>query len=239
MSRFSSVYRVAGDFISLLFPRVCQCCGDHLVRNEDVICTSCLIDIPLTGFHSRRDNDLEKSLWGRCYVERAAAWAWYQKGSRVQTLIHRFKYRGITSIGTYIGKLYGAVLAESGFLNGIDLIIPVPLHPSKKRKRGFNQSEIIAEAISEVSGIEFEPGVLRRVVKTSSQTSRSRMERWKNVEDIFDLVPGMLKPETHVLLVDDVITTGSTIEACVNCLKRLPDVKVSVVSAGFALTGSI
>lgn len=235
MSRPKLLYRFAGDFLSLLFPRLCQCCGEHLVRNEEIICTACLLDMPVTGFHKKRNNELERSLWGRCYVERAAAYAFYQRGGKMQALVHRLKYLGITAIGSYLGKMYGTLLKESGFLDNIDLIVPVPLHPSKERRRGFNQSLVIANGISVASGIAVETRLLRRIKKTATQTRKSRVERWENVEDIFDYTGTGITGVNHLLLVDDVITTGSTIEACVNAIKgSSPDVKVSVASLAAA-----
>jgi len=190
--------------------------------------------MPLTGFHRNRDNELERSLWGRCRVERAAAYAYFQAGGKMQTLIQRLKYNGITSIGTYLGRLYGTLLKEDGFLDDIDMIVPVPLHPSRERKRGFNQAGVISEAISEVAAIKFEPNLLHRRVKTTSQTRKSRVERWENVENIFVATARDIAPGSHILLVDDVITTGSTIEACVNAIMEACEVRVSVVSLAAA-----
>lgn len=192
--------------------------------------------MPLTGFHLQRENELEKSLWGRCMVERAAAYAYYQPGGKMQTLIHRLKYNGISSIGTYLGKLYGTILQEDGFLDDIDIIMPVPLHPVKERKRGFNQAKVICDGISESTGIDVDSNLLRRKVKTASQTRKSRVERWENVENIFEPVTRDVPPGTHILIVDDVITTGSTIEACVNTIREAFDVKVSVVSMAAAVS---
>lgn len=239
MSRFRLISRIAGDFISLIFPRLCQCCGEHLVRNEEIICTSCIIDIPTTGFHKLRDNEMEKSLWGRCYVEKAAAWSYYTNGGRIQTLVHRLKYNGITSIGTFLGKMYGNILNESGFLSEIDLIIPVPLHKKRERRRGFNQSAVIGEALSLVSGIPISKKILRRRYGSGSQTRKSRSERWENVDGIFVADGELLSGISHILIVDDVVTTGSTIEACVNSIKEVAEVKVSVVSLAVARSGSI
>ena len=239
MSLAGLIYRLPGDFLSLLFPRVCQCCGEHLVKNEDIICTSCIYDIPVTDFHNRRDNELEKAFWGRCYIERAAAWAPYTRGGKVQRLIHRLKYLGIKEIGIYIGHHYGKILKESGFLDGIDVIVPVPLHPSRERRRGFNQAMVLSVAISDVSGIPVREDILKRKRKTATQTRRTRVERWENVENIFEVPGGITCGDIHILLVDDVVTTGSTIESCVNALKVIPGVRVSVVSAAVALSNTI
>lgn len=154
----------------------------------------------------------------------------------MQTLIHRLKYNGISSIGTYLGRLYGTILQDEGFLDDIDIILPVPLHPVKERKRGFNQAKVICDGISESTGIEVDSNLLRRKVMTASQTRKSRVERWENVENIFEPVTRDIPPGTHILIVDDVITTGSTIEACVNTIREAFDVKVSVVSMAAAVS---
>lgn len=172
MSRLNYLIRVADDFLSLIFPRVCQSCGDRLVQNERVICMNCLADIPFTNYHLERENNLEKELWGRCYVERAAAWCYYRRGSRVQRLVHRLKYNGIKDIGIYMGEYYGNILKKSGFLENIDLIIPVPLHPSRIRRRGFNQSLVISAGISKATGIDVESNILHRSLESSTQTRK-------------------------------------------------------------------
>jgi ComF family protein len=222
------------DLLSILFPRVCHACGDHLVRNENIICTACNVAIPRTGFHLERENFVEKLFWGRCRVEKAAAWAWYIKGGRMTRLIYRFKYNGIKEIGSELGRIYGIDLAESGFLDEIDLIIPVPLHRGKEQKRGFNQSMILAEAISRVCGKPVNSTALLRVTKTGTQTIRSRIERWRNVEGIFESGDSSPLENRHILIVDDVITTGSTIDACVTALSGIPGIKVSVVAMAVA-----
>lgn len=229
------LYDLLDDFLSLLFPRACHGCGNHLLRNEDIICTECRVLIPQTGYHTQPGNPVEQLFWGRCRLEKAAAFSYYNKGSRIRKLIHRLKYNGIKEIGIELGNIYGVTLKNSGFTENIDLIIPVPLHRSRERKRGYNQSCIISEGISSVTGIRVETAALVRPVKTQTQTKRSRYERWTNVENIFTVAdPDKIK-DKHVLLVDDVITTGSTIESCVNELIKTPGVKVSVVALAYAV----
>ena len=235
MSRLKYIIRVADDFISLLFPRVCQGCGDILVRNEEIVCLGCLSDMAYTNYHLEPANALEKELWGRCYVERAAAMCYYRRGSRIQKMIHRLKYYGVRNIGNYLGRMYGRKLAESSFIQGVDLVIPVPLHPSRIRKRGFNQSEIIARGLAEELNLPLETGILKRIAKSATQTRKSRVERWENVEGIFSVsIPDLLKGK-HILLVDDVITTGSTVESCVNSMKDIEELKISVVALATAV----
>ena len=223
------------DFLSLLFPRLCHACGNHLLRNERVICTACYISIPRTGYHLMPDNPVAQLFWGRCYIEKAAAFSFYSKGSRIRKLIHRLKYSGVKEIGHELGRIYAVTLLDSGFARGMDLIIPVPLHPVRRRMRGFNQSECIAAGVSEVTSLAVNDKVLRRIVISSTQTNKSRFERWTNVEGIFSVEDREAVMGKHVLLVDDVITTGSTIEACAHELLKVEGVKVSVIAIGCAV----
>jgi len=230
----SYIYDFWDDFISLLFPRLCYACGNYLLRNESLICTECYVVIPRTNYHNEPDNPVEQLFWGRCMIEKAAAFSYYNKGSRIRNLIHNLKYKGIREIGNELGKIYGATLKASGFMNDIDLIIPVPLHQSKKRIRGFNQSETISTGIGEAASLPVEIQSLIRVKVSATQTKRSRFERWTNVEGIFKVVNPEIIAGKHILLVDDVITTGSTIEACANELLKIGNVKVSVVALAYA-----
>ena len=230
----SYFYDLWDDFISLLFPRLCYGCGNHLMRNEKLICTECYILIPRTNYHLIPDNPVAKIFWGRCLIERAATFSFYTKDSRIRKLIHQLKYKGIREIGPELGRIYGRTLKSAGFLNDIDLIIPVPLHPSKRRQRGFNQSDLISQGISEVSGIPAETGMLIRKTVSQTQTRKSRYDRWTNVQDIFRVTdPGRIG-NMHILLVDDVITTGSTLEACAGELLKIANVKVSVVAIAYS-----
>ncbi|HUV00848.1 MAG TPA: ComF family protein [Bacteroidales bacterium] len=231
----SYFYDLLDDFISLLFPRLCYGCGNHLLRNENIICTECYVVIPRTCYHLKNDNPVAQLFWGRCMIEKASAFSFYTKGSRIRNLIHNLKYKGIKEIGFEIGKIYSLSLRSSGFFNDIDLIIPVPLHPSKKRKRGFNQSDSISSGISEVTRLPVFADSLVRITLTGTQTRKSRYERWTNVEGIFQVPdPEQLKGR-HVLLVDDVITTGSTIESCANEILKIEGTRVSVLALAFAL----
>ncbi len=223
------------DILSLLFPGLCYGCGNHLMRNEKLLCTECYILIPRTNYHLEPDNPVEQLFWGRCKVERAAAFSFYNRDSRIRRLIHNLKYKGVREIGSELGKIYGLALKKSDFLEGIDLIIPVPLHPSKERIRGFNQAEIISEGVSEASGIPIDTKTLERITLTATQTKRSRYERWINVDGIFHIDDRSSLKGKHVLLVDDVITTGSTIESCVNELNKCDEVRVSVAALAVAL----
>jgi len=193
-----------------------------------------MLDMARTDFHLRRGNMLEQAFWGRCIVERAAAYSVYNRGSRIRKLIHLLKYSGRKDIGIMLGRLYGSVLAESGFTDGIDMIIPVPLDPVRERRRGFNQSKCIAEGIASHCCLPVRSDILRRTGRSGSQTKRGRYERWENVEGLFTVTRPREIAGRHLLLVDDVITTGSTVEACVTALQSAGGVRVSVAALAAA-----
>ncbi len=228
-------YDLLDDFLSLLFPRLCYACGNHLLRNENLICTECYVLIPRTNYHLENENPVAQLFWGRCLIEKAAVFSFYNKGSRIRNLIHNLKYRGIRELGFELGRIYGLSLKSSGFIADIDLIIPVPLHPSKKRIRGFNQSDYISSGIADATGLPVSSDSLARITGSETQTKRSRYERWTNVEGIFHVIDPEIIRGRHILLVDDVITTGSTIEACANELLKVEGVKVSVAALAFAV----
>ncbi len=191
--------------------------------------------MPRTNYHLDENNPIARLFWGRCKIEKAAAFSFYNRGSRIRNLIHNLKYKGIKEIGYELGKIYGTVLHNSGFTSGMDIIIPVPLHQSKEKQRGFNQSEIISAGLSEAAGLPVNSKILERKIVTTTQTRKSRYERWKNVEGIFNVTDPLKISGKHILLVDDVITTGSTLESCVNELLKTEGVKVSVVALAVAV----
>jgi ComF family protein len=225
---------IADDFVSLFLPRLCIACRAHLVKGERILCTECLMSMARTDFHQKRDNLLEQAFWGRCLIERAAAFSVYNRGSRIRKLIHSLKYEGRRDIGSILGEYYGSVLCESGFMEGIDLIIPVPLHPSRERQRGYNQSVCIAGGLTTSTGVAYRSDIMIRSAGEGSQTSRGRYERWENVEGLFRVTKPDQVRGRHILVVDDVITTGSTIEACVTALQEAGNVMVSVAALAAA-----
>ncbi len=222
--------KLIDDFLNLLFPATCAACGNTLFKNEIVICIFCQHQMPQTHFHHYRNNPLEKVFWGRVPLNAATSMYFFRKGAKVQHMIHQFKYKNRKEIGLYLGRQYGKMLLESEYFNSVDVILPVPLHPSKLKKRGYNQSEIFARGISESTHKPVDTVTLVRKYASESQTRKSRQNRWENVKEIFSLENSVTFQNKHVLLVDDVITTGATIESCVNELLKTVEIKVSIAS---------
>lgn len=222
------------DFISLIFPRLCCGCGRSLIKTEEYICYQCLAGMPRTHFHLVNKNPLEELFWGRVSIEKASSWFFFQKGSNYQHLLHQLKYKGLKGIGVEMGRIYATELNEVNFFGDIDLIVPVPLHPKKEKQRGYNQSRAIADGLSAISGVPIEDGVLCRHQYSESQTRKGRFERWENVSELFALSVENFFAGKHVLLVDDIITTGSTLDACAQKILTCEDAKVSIVTLGYA-----
>ncbi|HXC05531.1 MAG TPA: ComF family protein [Bacteroidia bacterium] len=220
--------RYVADFMAILFPELCACCAAPLQNGEGLICPNCHFTFPLTGYETQHDNPVSRLFWGRAGVEDATAFLHFQKGGGVQQLIHQLKYKGRKEVGWEAGKMFGLVLRDSPLFNSCDCIIPVPLHPTKLRERGFNQSEWIGRGMSHVLHIPVDTGSLLRISRSETQTRKSRFDRWKNVEEIFALDSRASLSGKHILLTDDVVTTGATLEACVHTLKQAGAVKVSI-----------
>ena len=222
------------DFLLLLYPNLCVACKKSLVKGENVICSFCLFHLPKTFFHNDLNNTVAKSFWGRVQIENAASCFYFTKGNKVQKLLHQLKYKGKKEVGEFIGKYYGFDLRITDGFKAVEIIIPVPLHKKKLRKRGFNQSEVFAKGLAESMHLEINTDCLYRKTASATQTRKSRFKRWENVEDIFAIRHPEQIAGKHVLLVDDVITTGATMEACAEALLRVPGVKVSVVSIAYS-----
>ena len=217
------------DFLSLFYPDTCAACSRALNSGEKQICSTCLWRMPKTNFHQQKDNPVLRKFWGKVNVEAAASFVFFDKGERIQHILHSLKYEGNTALGIFLGELYGSQLKQEALFAGCQAIIPVPLHPKKIKARGYNQSNLIAEGLSKAMGIPFYTDLLERTVATSTQTKKSRYARFENVENVFRL-KGKNVSEKHFLLVDDVITTGSTLESCARSVAGLGDVKISVAT---------
>ena len=225
-----SLPAIIDDILYLFFPRLCFGCSDHLVSNEHLICTRCMLLLPSPSLYDKADNKVEEMFWGRCRIENAVSLALFTRGGSVQSLIHNLKYKGVMELGPYLGSALGNRLISKKWVGEVDYIIYVPLNKSKERKRGFNQSRLIATGLSETLSIPVLDDAMERIASKGTQTTRGRYERWENVESLFVVKRKDEVRGKHLLLVDDVITTGSTIEACVNKLTDQDGVRVSVAS---------
>jgi ComF family protein len=220
-------------FISMIFPEYCAGCSTDLVSGEKLVCTNCMYLLPKTTNHLEKENLLTRKFWGKVQIEYGMAFLKYSKKGLVQHLLQYIKYKGGSELSYLLGKWYGEDLKQK-FAEEFDLIVPVPLHKDKLKLRGYNQSEHFAGGLAEALQIPVNTDTVIRTVATSTQTRKKRYDRWLNVEGIFLVtVPEQLKHK-HILLVDDVITTGSTIEACIAVLKEIEGVKVSVAAIAVA-----
>ena len=222
------------DFISLIYPRTCAACGNTLYSHEKTICTHCLVHLPKTFFHQDDNNPLFQMFWGKISIEMISSLYFFNKGNKVQNLIHLLKYKSRPDIGVYLGKRYGLELKTTPKLYDLDMIIPVPLHKSKLIKRGFNQAEKFADGLSQSLNIPVDTTSFIRNTATETQTKKSKLERWENVKNKFSITDTEKIKEKHILLVDDVITTGATLEACAQILLQIPNVRVSLASIAVA-----
>ena len=225
---------VLSSFSHIFYPNLCVACGENLVRGEQFVCLRCLNEIPKTNYHLVKGNPVEKRFWGKAPIENGAAYFFFEKGSKFQHLLHELKYKGNKEIGELMGKYAAADFYHSAEYQTLDVIVPVPLHPKKEAKRGYNQSEWICKGISEVTNIPLSISNLVRVQENTTQTKKTVFERFENVKGIFEVQNPTEFSGKHVLLVDDVLTTGSTIEACMHALQKNSDVKISVFTLAVA-----
>lgn len=221
------------DFISLFYPKVCLACGRNLYSNEDHICTECLYSLPNTYFKNYKDNPVCKLFWGRVKIEYAGSLYYYQKGSRLQSVIHHIKYKGQKEAGYFLGGIIGSHLISTP-LHNIDIVIPVPLHYKKQKVRGFNQSEYIGRGIADKLKKPLFCNVVKRIHATDTQTRKSRYDRWENVKGIFQCTNEGILRNKHILIVDDIVTTGSTLEACANEILTVKGSRVSIITVAYA-----
>lgn len=205
--------------MSLFFPNCCVACSDSLAKGEELVCTHCMLEMPQTSYHKEVDNELQVRLSNRFEVTNAAALFKFTKSSRVQHILHALKYKNRPEVGIMLGKVLGQKIADARIMKP-DIIIPVPLHPSRKRKRGYNQSAKFAEGLSVKLDIPFSDTIIARLVKTDTQTKKNKLNRWQNVSEVFHVKDPLTVKGKRILLVDDVITTGATIEACAYILKQ-------------------
>jgi ComF family protein len=225
------------DFTSLFFPRLCLACQQTMASEEAFICLDCQATLPETDFHLSKENAFTARFDGRVRVETAAALFFFTKKSKTQHLVHQIKYGDKREAAFEMGRCLGQKLVNQAHFQGIDCIIPVPMHPKKRVRRGFNQAEIFANGLAETMHIPVDIVVLQKTKMTETQTKKSRLERLKNAEDVFLLTDPSVLDHKKVLIVDDVMTSGATLESCANTiLAASPNTKISFATIAFAKT---
>ena len=222
------------NIVHLLYPEICAGCGSDLLSANQLVCGECMNGLPVTDFYLHQDNPVEKIFRGRLPLVTASAHVYFTKDSLVQNLLHRLKYGGNREVGIYLGQLMGEKLKSCTWYNDLHALIPLPLHFSRQKKRGYNQAALICEGISSVMNVPVLNDVIARRKNTETQTRKSRMERWNNIESKFELKRARGIMNKHVLLIDDVITTGATLEACGAELLKAEGLRLSI--AAFAYT---
>ena len=220
--------------LHFIYPRLCEGCGRPLLTNEQVLCLGCGLQMPETDYHDAAANDTAMRFAGRVPFTHATSYAWFTDDGLLQHLLHGLKYGGKTNIGHYLGRQLACSLQPAEWIHTVDAIVPVPLHPKKEAARGYNQSVLIAEGMGAVLDIPVLPHALARKRYTESQTQKSRAERAANMQDAFIANKSALGRATHLLLVDDVLTTGATLEACALALLAVKGVRVSIATVGIA-----
>ncbi|MGN0033141.1 MAG: ComF family protein [Candidatus Limimorpha sp.] len=219
---------------NLFFPEVCASCGTLLLKGEETVCLSCRYLLPKTGYELNPLNPLARAFFGQMPFKMVTSEFFFSKGGKVQRLIHGLKYDGCKENGIFLGRETGKSLKNAPAFNTIDYLVPIPLHPKKERKRGYNQSRVIAEGINAETGIPIAERCLVRKVHTATQTKKSREERWENVKDIFEVADTERFKYKHVLLIDDVLTTGATLLSAGKALLEVEGILISAATVACA-----
>lgn len=222
------------NLLNLFFPKVCLACDNQLETNEVYICAFCRHELPLTNFESANDNEVTKRLYGRAQLENASALLWFSKKGLVQHLIHNLKYKGHEDIGKFLGQWFGEELRKHEGFKTVDVVIPVPLHSKRMRQRGFNQVHKFGKELADALECDFNTTVLQKAKTTKTQVFKDRIRRFITDDAVFLVTEYETLKGKHILLVDDIITTGATIETCVNALSKIDGITISVATMAIA-----
>lgn len=221
------------DFVTLFFPSLCLWCDNALLTHEEYLCIACQLQLPKTKFHLNAGNAADKIFYGRVPVSNAASFLFFNKGGITQAVVHALKYKNQPRLATMLGFQYGYELKQAAWIKNIDVIIPVPIHVNRMRERGYNQAQLFAQGLSSALSISCNTVCLSKKTGTATQTKRGRFSRWQNMEETFFVTAPTLLYDKHVLLVDDVITTGATLEACATEILKIPNTKVSIATIAY------
>lgn len=222
------------DLAHLFYPVVCDGCGSDIISVGSPLCLHCISSLPHTNFHLYAGNPIEKIFYGRYALKAAHSEFYFSKAQLIQILLHQLKYKGNKTIGIYLGKVMGSSLLASTRFTAIDYIIPLPMFKKKEFRRGYNQASIICTGVAEVLTVPILEHMVLRIRATETQTRKHRTERWENVAETFIVKDAQILSGKHILLVDDVLTTGATLEACCECLGKIAGIQISIATLAFA-----
>ncbi len=229
------IQTLINDLSAVIYPKLCLSCYNRLTGHENLLCLPCLTNLPVTNFHKDTENPVSKIFWGRVPLTFASAYLYFSAKGMVQRMIHQLKYKHKKEVGFLLGKLYGVELQKLSILKNLDYLVPVPLHPHKIKKRGYNQSEVIAQGMSESMSVQVYTEGFIRSIHTDTQTKKSKYKRWENVDSIFKIKDKQTFENKHILLIDDVITTGATLESCAQEILKCRNARVSVATIATAM----
>jgi ComF family protein len=220
--------------VHLFLPHHCAGCGSDVMSRQQVLCLSCIDRLPVTQFHRHANNPVEKIFWGRLPIISAASYLYFSKDSLLQKLVHQLKYNGHKELGLFIGRKMGEALMQSWRFGYIDALVPLPLYAARERKRGYNQAAVLCQGMAEVLQVPVLTNCIRRQVSSETQTRKNRIERWQNMQGKFELQEPEAIHGKHILLVDDVITTGATLEACGHALLAAGNIQLSIMTMAYS-----
>ncbi|MEZ5046866.1 MAG: ComF family protein [Chitinophagaceae bacterium] len=230
-----SIVAISQNIVDLFFPNMCAACHAHLSNSEKDLCFACLQLLPKTSFHLQKNNPVEQKLFGRVDIQRGTALFYFSKESRMQEILHAIKYKKQFSLAEKMGWLMANEFQNSDWLHDIDCIIPIPLSFQKEKVRGYNQSALLAKAFAEKVNIPILQHAIKRIKNTETQTKKSKLERLQNVQDAFEWQKNQTIQNKHILLIDDVITTGATLESCIQAIQKSTSNKVSILALAYAI----
>lgn len=222
--------KIINDINSILLPPICFGCNAQLIRGEHILCTVCRHDLPITDYNFKEENEIDRIFYGRTRIKKASSMLFFSKTGIVKNLLHYLKYKNQEDIGDFLGNWYGEILLEKGDLMDIDIVLPVPLHHKKLQERGYNQVEKFGKQLASHLNAKYMNDVLIKTANTKTQTKKTRLKRWQNNEDLYKIRDSAFLKNKKILLVDDVITTGATIEICAFALNKTKGVELYVAT---------
>lgn len=223
------------DFLHLFFPHNCSGCGTDILNNEDALCAHCLTQLPETGFLLKPENPVEKIFYGRLPVQHAGSAFYFNKDSLLQNLIIQVKYHGNQTAGIFLGRILGELISSSERFNDIDIIVPLPLNEKRLFKRGYNQALLLAKGIAEILQKSVVENAVERIFFTETQTHKDRITRWQTMEGVFKIADELAIKNKHILLVDDIVTTGATLESCGKTVLQAENTKLSITTLAYTI----